>query len=175
MADADDFQARVQRIDLLVQALEACPEEAARAGAREVVRATLELHRTGLARVLDLIGQTGAAGRALIERLAEDDLAGSLLLLHGLHPLDLEARVARAVERLRPQLRAQGGELELIGVQAGTVRLRLRHGASPEALRRPVEEALVAAAPDAETILVEEAPAVSPSRRLPLPLLGRTS
>jgi Fe-S cluster biogenesis protein NfuA len=172
MMDAGEFHGRVQRIELLVEALENCPDETARAGTREVVRGLMGLHRLGLARVLELLGESGGAGSTLLDRLAQDDLAGSLLLLHGLHPLDLPARVARAVERVRPQLSRLGGDLELLGVEGATVRLRLRQGSSPAALRRLVEEALVAAAPDADTILVEEAEGDSPSRRLPLPLAG---
>src|SRR5436305_8002099 len=132
----DDFPNRLRRIEALLQTLEASPDRDTREGAREVVRAILDLHRNGLARVLDLIAQVGAAGRPLLDRLAEDDLAGSLLLLHGLHPLGLEVRVARAVERLRPRLHAQGGDVELLGVDGGTVRLRLRHGPAAGALRR---------------------------------------
>ena len=35
----------------------------------------------------------GEPGHALIASLAGDDLVSSLLLLYGLHPLDLETRV----------------------------------------------------------------------------------
>ena len=50
----------------------------------------------------------------------------SLLLVHGLHPYDVETRVARALDGVRPYLGSHGGDVELLGVtDDGVVRLRL--------------------------------------------------
>jgi Fe-S cluster biogenesis protein NfuA len=43
---------------------------------------------------------------------------------------DLVARVAEALARVRPALAADGVGVELLGVEAGTVRVRLTGGAS---------------------------------------------
>ncbi|HXG13008.1 MAG TPA: NifU family protein [Gemmataceae bacterium] len=156
MAADQEFPKRMQRIEALVQALEELPDPTARDTAREMVRALLELHSAGLARLLELVA--GVGGQALLDRLARDDLVGSLLLLHGLHPVDLEARVRQALERVGSRLRAHGAEVELISLDGGTARLRLRGGgASTAALRQAIEDALTEAAPDVTTLAIEEA------------------
>ena len=73
---------------------------------------------------------------------------GGLLLLHGLHPLDLEARVRQALDKVRPYLRSHGGNVELLGVDEGVVRLRLEgscHGcpSSAATMRQTIEEAIL--------------------------------
>ena len=46
-------------------------------------------------------------------------MVGGLLMLHGLHPLDLETRVRQALDQVRPYLRSHGGNVELLGVSDG--------------------------------------------------------
>jgi hypothetical protein len=172
-SDGREFQARARRVEALVERLEACPDPAAREAARELVRALLELHAAGLARVLELTAAAGEPGRALGERFARDGVIGTLLLLHDLHPEAVEGRVAGALDRLRPRLRAQRGDAELLGATGEQVRVRLRGDASAAAgLRSLVEEALLAAAPDVLTVVFEEAWDSAPPGRVPLPLLA---
>ncbi len=56
---------------------------------------------------------------------ADDEVVAGLLLLHGLHPHDLEAGCGRRWSARAVALRSHGGEVELIGVSDGVVRLRL--------------------------------------------------
>src|SRR5206468_10592217 len=90
-----------------------------------------------------------------------DDLIASLLLLHNLHPEDLHTRVRHAMERVRPQLEAQGGEAELVGISdQGVVRLRLHKAgggcaSTASTLKSLLEEAVAEAAPDAAQIVTE--------------------
>ena len=163
-----DFRERLGRVEALVGALEQCPDPATREAARQLVRTLLDLHAAGLGRVLDLAGRQSA----LAERLADDDLVSSLLLLHGLHPRPAAERVARGLERVRPLLRSVGGDVELIEADEAVVRLRLR-GESAPALRKVVEEAVTEAAPDA-ALEVEEVGDPSQAGRVPLPLVART-
>jgi Fe-S cluster biogenesis protein NfuA/nitrite reductase/ring-hydroxylating ferredoxin subunit len=85
----------------------------------------------------------------------------SLLLLHGLHPLDLETRVAQALEQVRPYMRSHGGGVDLLEITGeGVIRLRLEgtcHGcpSSRVTLKFAVEKAIYAAAPDAAGLEVE--------------------
>jgi len=86
---------------------------------------------------------------------------GSLLLLYGLHPVDLETRVRGALEKTRPYLRSHGGNVELVDVdESGAVRLRLQgscHGCPSSAmtLKLAIEQAIHDAAPDVTSISVE--------------------
>jgi Fe-S cluster biogenesis protein NfuA/nitrite reductase/ring-hydroxylating ferredoxin subunit len=158
--DEQGFQRRMQRIETLVQHLAGWPDPAARAGAEELMQALLELHGAGLERLLEIVAADGAPGLALIDRLAADDLVGSLLLLHDLHPDDCPARVRQALDRVRPYLGSHGGDVELIGVAGDVVHLRLLgscHGCPSSAmtLKLAVEDAIYAAAPEVTAIEVE--------------------
>ena len=61
------------------------------------------------------------------ERLADDDLVASLLVLHDLHPLDLDDRVRAALDSVRPYLGSHGGDVEVLDIDgdAGVVSLRM--------------------------------------------------
>ncbi len=148
------FQARLRRIETLIHNLQATANPAVRTSAEELLQVLLELYGVGLARLLDIIWEAGAVGEEIIyERLPQDDLVNNLLLLHGLHPIGIEERVQRALNKVRPYLRSHGGDVELLGVQAGVVQLRLQGScqscpASAMTLKYAVEDAIYAAAPD---------------------------
>jgi Fe-S cluster biogenesis protein NfuA len=157
----------MQRIEALLQQVERFSDPAARETARELVQSIMDLHGAGLARMLELLSESGETSRAALDAFARDSLVASLLLLYELHPVDLETRVRRALE----QLQARGHAVEILDLRDGVVRLRLA-GSSPsctssvERLRQTVETALCEAAPDAagieiETALVEAPPMTS--------------
>jgi hypothetical protein len=138
-----------------------------------LVRALLDLHAAGLARVLELASQAGEPGRDLVARLGQDGLVSNLLVLHGLHPVPLAERVAGALDRVRPRLRAWGADVELVEAAGEVVRARLRGNPSDgPALRAAVEEAILEAAPDVQLLSLEEAWDRPSSGRVPLPLLA---
>jgi Fe-S cluster biogenesis protein NfuA len=164
-----EFQQRIEKIEALVHRIESLADADARATALELFQLVMDLHGVSVERMMTIIYEAGEPGRAIIDRLGRDELVGSLLLLYGLHPLDLESRVAQALEKLRPELRSHGAQVELLGVDDGVVRLRLDHsatacGSSAQSLRVALEEAVYAAAPDLAALQVEEALAqASPS------------
>lgn len=138
----------LRRIEGLVGEVEALPGPA-REKARALVRAVLDAHQEALARLLGALGSDAA--RAATQA---DEALGAVLLLHGLHPLDLPARVEQALERARPALRAHGGDVELIELAPDALRLRLLgtcHGcpSSGATLEGVLADALLALAPDA--------------------------
>jgi len=138
----------LDRIEGLLQKVEACPDPAMKETARELVRELLDFHREGLERMVAL---------ATDERLATDPKVAPLLLLHGLHPEPLETRIGRALERVRPYLASHGGSVELVGVEEGRVHLRLQGScdgcpSSSATMKGAIEEAILAAAPDAAGI-----------------------
>jgi Fe-S cluster biogenesis protein NfuA len=162
----------LQRIEALVQTLEAATDAPTRAAARELTQALLDLHRVGLERLVGLIDAA-----ALTAACGDDTVLHHLLLLHGLHPVAVETRVRRALERVRPGLRAHGVEVEVMVVTGGTVRLRLLGdgaGGLLPSLRRGVEATVLEAAPDLERVEID-GPAQSPlawtDGRVPLPLV----
>jgi Fe-S cluster biogenesis protein NfuA len=167
--EGGDFRQQYGRVEALVRALEALPDTAAREAARELTRAVFELHATGLGRMLEL------AAPGVVERFADDPVVSGLLLLHGLHPLPPAERVARALERLRPQFRSLGGDVELVSATDEVVRLRLRgNPAAERTLRALAGELAIEAVPDVAAVEFEEAWDRDPSDRVPLPLLNGT-
>ncbi len=174
--DAREFQARLQRLEALLQDVERWTDPAAQTHLREIVQAVLDLHRAGLERMLDCVDAD------VLDACAGDEVIAGMLLLHGLHPLELETRVRQALEDVRPALRTHGGDVELLEVRDGVIRLRLQgncHGcpSSAATMRQTVEEAIVGKAPDALGVevegLVEEAAANGDERaRLALPVLS---
>lgn len=160
MADDNGFQLKVQRIGELVGELEKITDEEIRAGAKALIQTLLDLHATGMERALEILAKEGEAGQATIDELGRDPLVGSLLVLYGLHPLDFGSRVAQAVEKVRPQVRKGGGELDLIGSEGGVVRVRLQvtghHcGSTGNTLKSLVENAVYEAAPDLTSLLID--------------------
>jgi hypothetical protein len=162
-----DFDARMRRVELLVEELERRGGEAAEA-ARTLLAAVLDLHEAGLARALDVIASQGEAGRVVTAALVADPRVASVLLLHGLHPEPVEARVRAAVAALAIELRREGASLELVEIGADSVRLRLVRDAALGNAAIRVEQALVDAAPDAPPVHVDDVivSALVPAARL---------
>jgi Fe-S cluster biogenesis protein NfuA len=128
--------------------------------AEEVLRLVSELYGAGLARVLEIVR---ARAPELVDELASDELIASLLLVQGLHPDSLDARVEAALESVRPFLARHGGDVELLAIddRVGAVKLRLLGScdgcpSSAATLRGAVEVAITEKAPEVTTIVVEE-------------------
>jgi len=161
MANRNEFQQRAQAIEDLIRKLEQSADVELRSTAKSLVQALMELHGDGLDRVLEVVNASGAPGEAIIERLQRDELVRGLMLLHGLHPDDIETRVREALEKTRPYLQSHGGNVELLSIDdAGTVKLRLEgscHGCPSSAvtLKLAIEDAILAAAPDVSRLIVE--------------------
>ena len=132
-----------------------------RSHVRAIVQAVLDLHGAGLAAHPVAPGERREQPAAPSSTPAlRDEVVGGLLLLHGLHPLDLEARVRQALEDVRPYLRSHGGNVELLGIDDGVVRLRLQgscHGCPSSAvtMQQTIEEAILGKAPDVTAVEVE--------------------
>jgi Fe-S cluster biogenesis protein NfuA len=157
---AKNFQVKFQRIAELVAGLENIEDAEARAAAKALLQLLLDLHAFGMERALEIVAASGEVGQRSIDELGRDPVVSSLLVLYNLHPLDLETRVVLAVERVRPHVRKAGGEVDLLGVEAGVVRLRLQitgHacGSTKSTIRSMVEDALYEAAPDALRLQIE--------------------
>jgi Fe-S cluster biogenesis protein NfuA len=160
MADDKEFQAKVERIGELVAALENIADAEARAGAKALVQLLLDLHAVGLERTLEVIAANLETGQQIIDDLGRDPFVSSLLILYGIHPLDLDSRILQAVERVQPQVQKGGGELDLVSSDGGVVRLRVQlagHGcgSAGKTLKKLIEDALYEAAPDMVVLQVD--------------------
>jgi len=129
--------------------------------AEELVGLLVGLYGDGLARIVAVLAQEGPAGAAVLARLADDPQVEGLLLLHDLHPLDVDARIQRALDRVRPYLGSHAGGVEYLGVTAdGVARLRLEgscHGcpSSTVTVQLAIRSAVEDAAPEVAEVVVE--------------------
>ena len=158
------------RIDGLIEEIGQNADPAIRDKAEELVRSLMELYGSALARVCEIAKEPGLGNDRLIHRLTEDDLIASLLILHGLHPLDAETRIERALDRVRPYLASHGGNVKLIGVHEDVVSLRLEgscHGcpSSTLTMKLAIEKAIEEAAPEVARIEVLEEESKSEATR----------
>jgi Fe-S cluster biogenesis protein NfuA len=143
----NDAEARgeVERVEALLSAIEDDPP------ALDAVQAVVNLYGEALRRIAASGGVDGAA---------DDELVSHLLLVHDLHPLDVEARVEQALAGVRPYLHSHGGDVELLGVADGVARVRLRGtcngcASSTATLKNAIEEAVARAAPELHGVEAE--------------------
>jgi Fe-S cluster biogenesis protein NfuA len=149
------------RIEALLERVETLADPEARELSLELVQGLLDLYGEGLGRVVEHVAAHDDG--TLAEALAADELVAHLLLLHGLHPVPLEQRVDGALAEVRPYLESHGGNVELLGIEEGVVRLQLQGSCSgcPSSaltLKHAVEDAIGRAAPDVAEIVAEDAP-----------------
>ena len=149
-------------LDALLDDLESFPDPEARVRMAAIMQGLMAFYGEGLSRILAIIEQHDdpAVSTDVLAALTDDDLVAQLLLLHDLHPIPVEMRVARALEEVRPYLHSHGGNVELLEVVDGVARLRLQgscHGcpSSTVTLKLAIEEAILKAAPDVLQIEAE--------------------
>ena len=152
---------RVQQVgDQIEELLAGLAASGQGAAAEELVRLLVGLYGDGLARIAGTLSDEGAAGAAMLGRLAEDPLVESLFLLHGLHPLDVDTRIQRALDRVRPYLGSHAGGVQYVGVTDGVALLRLEGNcdgcpSSTVTVKLAIEGAVQDAAPEVSEIVVE--------------------
>jgi Fe-S cluster biogenesis protein NfuA len=151
---------RVARIDELLDRVEALADPGPRDLAIELVQALLDLYGEGLGRVVEHVARHDDG--ELAAELAADEVVAHLLLVHGLHPQPLEARVRDALDEVRPYLESHGGDVELVAIDDGVARLRLEGScngcpSSTATLKLAIEDAIHKAAPDVDRIEAEGA------------------
>ena len=158
-----DLQKRIQRIGEIVEQLEATADPNARAMAKELLESLMALHGAALEQILTLTSQAGETGESLIRKFGGDQLISSLLLLYGLHPSDMQTRVTTALEKSRGFLDSHSAKAELVSISddgAVTLRLHLKPGgcgSTAATVKSTLQAAIQDAAPDATSILVQEA------------------
>ncbi len=148
-----------ERVEELLAGLRSAGGSAAPA-AEELVSLLIGLYGDGLGRIVAVLTEAGQDGADLLAKLADDPLVESLLLLHGLHPLDVDARIQRALDQVRPYLGSHAGGVEYLGVRDGVARLRLEgscHGcpSSTVTVQLAITGAVQDAAPEVDEVVVE--------------------
>jgi Fe-S cluster biogenesis protein NfuA/nitrite reductase/ring-hydroxylating ferredoxin subunit len=157
-----------ERVEALLAQLARQGGHRAAATAEDLVRLLVDYYGAGLERLVAIVG---GADPDLVNVLAEDKLVASQLILHGLHPVDVDTRIEQALDRVRPYLGSHAGGVAYLGIdEAGVAHLRLDgscHGcpSSTITVRATIEEAVLGAAPELTAIEVD-GQAAAPERLL---------
>jgi len=159
VASEKEFQQKVRQLGALVGELDQMPGGGSKVAARELVQLLMEVHGTGLERIMEIVFESGAAGEAIVGRLGQDPIVRDLLLLYALHPEDLETRVLKALDTIGPRLRKLDSKVELVSLHDGVVQLQVLtsghiHGSAAKNLRSIVEEGIYEQAPDLASLTI---------------------
>lgn len=157
MGQHKDVWAAGDRVETLLADLRNAADPKVARAAEELVQTLVDLYGEALAHMMHVASESPAVAEAL----AADPLVESLLLVHDLHPVDVDTRIQRALDDVRPYLGSHAGGVEYRGVgDDGVVRLKLEgscHGcpSSTVTVRLAIERAIADAAPDTAGVEVE--------------------
>jgi Fe-S cluster biogenesis protein NfuA/nitrite reductase/ring-hydroxylating ferredoxin subunit len=148
------------RVEELLRALNSGGFGNAAPAAEELVSLLVGMYGDGLSQIVSTLKSQGPPGEAMLAQLADDPLVESLLLLHDLHPLDVDARIQRALDRVRPYLGSHAGGVTYLGVFDGVAKLQLEgscHGcpSSTVTVQLAITGAVQDAAPEVSEVVVE--------------------
>lgn len=156
---ADEAGALGSRIDALLEGMQDLSDPDVAARVEELIAAIVEFYGAGLERFVRVLSARPDGAERLRE-LTEDDLVAHLLLLHDLHPDDVDTRIQGALETVRPYLGSHAGGVEYLGVADGVAQLRLRGNcdgcpSSTVTVQLAIEKAVLEAAPELTEVAVE--------------------
>ncbi|HVL84941.1 MAG TPA: NifU family protein [Pseudonocardia sp.] len=158
MSAAHDPQVLAERIDALLDDIDARAGQPARAAAEELVRQLMLFYGAGLAQIVETI--RAGAGPDLVHRIAANPLVGSLLAVHDLHPVELNTRLRHALDTARRRLGSHGAGVEFTGVDGeGMVRVTIPGGCGTDTIRDVVAAAVADAAPETAGVVFDTAAA----------------
>jgi Fe-S cluster biogenesis protein NfuA len=159
MADEENLRTAGERIESLVKELESIADPTLRQKAAELIQALTQMYGAGLGRIWHILNEDEGS-KKVIDSLCKDSLVASLLVLHGLHPQNVEIRIKHALDRVRPDLGSHGGDVKLVKIEQAVAYLRIEGAcygcaSSASTVRIALQQALEEAAPEIDAIEVE--------------------
>jgi Fe-S cluster biogenesis protein NfuA/nitrite reductase/ring-hydroxylating ferredoxin subunit len=156
----DAMNSHGARIQQLLEEIESLPTASTRELVHEFMEATLAFYGQGLARILQVVSESGPDAEKVYRHLIDDKVVRGLLLIHDLHPEDLETRLRHALDQVRPYLQSHGGNVDLISLTGQEARLRLQGtckscASSAVTLELAIRHAIEEACPDLAGFEVE--------------------
>lgn len=155
--DDERVREQVSRVEALLASFSGRREPVAAARAMEAVEALVALYGECLARMMSGVERSG--NRELVGEFSTDELISHLLLVHDLHPDDVGTRVEAALDGVRQEFGVQVDAVELLGMSAGAIRVRVVAqgcGSTAERMRQAVRDAVAGSAPEIEQVEIEE-------------------
>src|SRR5260370_25504814 len=86
VASEKEFQQKLRQLGTLVGELDQTPGPGSKGAAGELVQLLMEVHRTGLERIMELVFESGVEVEAIIRSLGNDPNVPHLLLLYSPPP-----------------------------------------------------------------------------------------
>ncbi|WP_053960304.1 NifU family protein [Sulfobacillus thermosulfidooxidans] len=150
------FEALVEAVDQRLESIEKTSVPGFRQQVGELVNDLLEMYRMGFEQVM----YYARSYPDLPQKFADDPVLGPLLMIHNMHPLSFEERVHKALDNVRPYLKTHDGNVRLLSVEQGIVKLALEghcHGcpSSRVTIKTAIEQELMRWAPDMLDLIVE--------------------
>ncbi|HEX2180071.1 MAG TPA: NifU family protein [Actinomycetota bacterium] len=158
--EAPSPQQLMDKVQELAAKIDGLSDPTVRKTAQDFMRSIMELYGLGLAKVVQVLSDSGDAGAPMRAELIQDGVFASLLLIHDLYPVPLDERVEEGLDSVRPYLASHGGAVELVRIKDGVAYLRLEGSckgcpASQATLELAIKKALDEAAPDLVGLQVE--------------------
>ena len=150
----EELAENVDRAIEIVNALDADEKRKALA-LKDAIEA---FHKHALTKIVKRLKED-ARGKELLFELVDDTSVYALFQLHGIVKANLETRITRVLDSVRPYMQSHGGDVEFVRFETGTAFVRL-HGAcngcsqSAVTLREGVEEALITNIPEVKSVEV---------------------
>jgi Fe-S cluster biogenesis protein NfuA/nitrite reductase/ring-hydroxylating ferredoxin subunit len=160
MSPAVSPETLMERVEELTAEVDRIEDPHARRTAEELLGAVMDLYGEGLSRITTILDDEDGGVDEVKQRMADDGIVASLMLIHDLYPVSIEDRVAEALDSVRPYMESHGGNVELISLEDGVASIRLAGScdgcaASSSTLELAIKTALDEHAPDLTSIHVE--------------------
>lgn len=155
--EQDTFETLAERVDAAVNEVRKLDDEGEKKG-MALKQAIEDFHKHAITKIVQHL-KADPRGKELLFELVDEPSVYALFAMHGIVRADVNTRVSRTLDMVRPYMQSHGGDVELVEVQGDTVYVKL-HGAcngcsmSAVTLREGVEEALVNNIPEINKVEV---------------------
>jgi hypothetical protein len=158
----------ISNIEGLIRRLESLTDPEARTTAAELIGMVLSFHHLALEHIVKELSHA-EFGPQFIKQIVHNPLVNNLLLLHGFHPLPIEARVRAGLEGVEPYWKSAGYEVKRMEITDANLSIEFRKlgvgGRTAPALRSLVENVVFNAAPEIEGLTIEGLEESQPTTR----------
>ena len=167
--ELSELNRQSDRIQELIEEIEALPDEKSRTMMQECMQEVLSFYGHGLERMLAIISKgNNTAAKDIYNNMLGDSFVNGLLLIHDLHPFDLRTRLNLALEKVRPYMDSHGGSVEIVSLEDGIAKLKLNGNckgcpSSSATLELGIKQAIEENCPDLVGLEVEGATTLNTS------------
>lgn len=165
--ELSELNRQSERIQELIEEIDVLPDEKARNMMQECMQEVLSFYGYGLERILGIISKgNNTAAKEIYNNMMGDNFVNGLLLIHDLHPFDLNTRLNLALEKVRPYMDSHGGSVEIVSLENGIAKLKLSGNckgcpSSSATLELGIKQAIEENCPDLLGLEVEGATSIN--------------